>query len=627
MIERFVSRRLITVDDSSVEISHEALLVAWPRLADWVASDHEGLRLHRRLTGATYAWQEADFDDHLLLRGTQLTATEEWFADPDHRADLNRLERDFIQSSVAARTLALRTERRRTVTLRTIVAALAVLLVWPRHDGLRAACDQRRRPPATCGQHRTRRSAVERDLDRVAARVDDRPRARRAARPCRAADQPDRRRTIGPARRAVRRRVSRLIGPSGPTAMARNPAGTIEAISNAATGTVALHKIVDGRPGRTLSVIPAGTNSSQIFAIAFDHDGDELALGGLGGTVRLVGLANVDKPTVEATAPGTLGPGVQALAFTRSDSQLYAAGGAPGIRAWAIRNPDDPTPLPRPDGLAPTATVQSLAFGPGARPDRRHGGRTVLIWPLTCARQKPRGPQARTIGDRLRRGAADGIGRLVGAKDASVTALDLAMPTEAPRRVEGVHRLHVVGQCRCVQSGRRSGRHRQRRRQDRHSPQRGSGHASGRSPTRARSRRWTMTEPETSSPRRPPTVSSDRFRSAETRHRNSAGPRSPSVSRLRAHAFHRHDGVRRRRRDVAANPARHRCAARYLPLPTTFGHPDGTGAIAPDARVVASGNASGQVVTDTLDGSGDFDGQPQVLARRGHDARVGGDQP
>ena len=346
VIERFVSRRLITVDDNSVEISHEALLVAWPRLADWVAADHEGLRLHRRLTSATYAWQEADFDDQLLLRGTQLTATEEWVADPDHRADLNRLERDFVQSSVAGRTLALRTERRRAVTLRTIVAALAVLLlvavgttVYALHAS--SVADRQRHAANTeRDQALSREIAIE---SQRASTTDLALAGQLGLAALRTSPTADARSALLDA--LSDGVVSRLIGPSGPTAMARNPAGTIEAISNAATGTVALHKIVDGRPGRRCR----SSRRDELVAGLRDRVRSrrrEIALGGLGGAVRLVDVANAAKPTLQATAPGRLGPGVQALAFTRSDAQLYAAGGAPGIRAWTIRNPDDPTPLP-----------------------------------------------------------------------------------------------------------------------------------------------------------------------------------------------------------------------------------------------------------------------------------------
>ncbi len=613
VIEQFVARRLITVDDTSVEISHEALLVAWPRLADWVASDHEGLRLHRRLTSAAYTWLEADFDDHLLLRGTQLTATEEWVADPDHRADLNRLERDFVQSSIAARTLAVRTERRRTATLRTIVAALAVLLgvavgttIYALHAS--SVADRQRR-----AANAERDDALSREISiesQRAATTDLALAGQLGLAALRTSPTVDARSALLDA--LSDGVVSRLIGPSGPTAMARNPAGTIEAISNAATGTVALHKIVDGRPGKTLSVIPAGPNSAQVFAMAFDHDGDELALGGLGGAVRLVGLANVDKPTVEATAPGTLGPGVQALAFTRSDSQLYAAGGAPGIRAWAIRNPDDPTPLPRPDGLAPTATVQSLSFGPGGLSllAGTDNGR-MLMWPLTRLEKPPE-----TL--RLGQSAIDfvavpptGSDALVGAKDASVTVVDLDAPR--PRVVSTVSTDFTSWANVAAFSP--------------DGDQVALGSADGKIDI-LRSRVWTRIRSITDAGQVTAldydgtgNVLTAASADGVVRSMPVDGASSPELGGPSFAIGFSSSG----RTLFTATTGSHGAVAtwprtqsgigpaRYLPLPPAFGRPDGTGAIAPDARVVASGNGTGQVVTDTLDSSGDFDGQPQVL--------------
>ncbi len=615
VIERFVSRRLITVDDSSVEISHEALLVAWSRLAGWVASDHEGLRLHRRLTSAAYAWQEADFDDQLLLRGTQLTATEEWVADPDHRADLNRLERDFVQSSVAGRTLALRTERRRAVTLRMIVAALAVLLLVAVGTTVYAL-------HATSVADRQRHAAnIERDeaLSREIAIESQRASTTDLALAGQLGLAALRTSPTADARSALLDAlsdgvVSRLLGPSGPTAIARNPAGTIEAISNAATGTVALHKIVDGRPRQTLSVIPAATNSSQVFAIAFDHDGDEIALGGLGGAVRLVDVADVAKPTLQATAPGRLGPGVQALAFARSDAQLYAAGGAPGIRAWTIRNPDDPTPLPEPAGLPATATVQSLAIGPqGMNLIAGTADGHVLVWPLRALATKP---ASVTLGQ----SAIDfvavppaGSDVLVGAKDASVTALDLAAPGR-PRVLSKVSTDFTSWANVAVFSPDGS--------------EVAVGSADGKIDI-LRSKVWSRMRSITDAGQ---VTALDYDATGEVLTAASAdgivrsipvdGDSTPDLGGPSFSVDFSTSGHTMLTATTGVNGAVAtwtRTAsgigqARYLPLPSAFGHPDGIGAIAPDGRFVATGNAGGKVVTDTLDSSGAFGGQPQVLS-------------
>ena len=52
VLDLFVARRLLTVDEHAVEITHEALLTAWPRLRSWIDADRAGLAAHRRLTEA-----------------------------------------------------------------------------------------------------------------------------------------------------------------------------------------------------------------------------------------------------------------------------------------------------------------------------------------------------------------------------------------------------------------------------------------------------------------------------------------------------------------------------------------------------------------------------------------------
>ena len=47
-----------TGSTDTVEISHEALLSAWPRLRQWVTDNRASLRIHRDLTDAAHAWVE-----------------------------------------------------------------------------------------------------------------------------------------------------------------------------------------------------------------------------------------------------------------------------------------------------------------------------------------------------------------------------------------------------------------------------------------------------------------------------------------------------------------------------------------------------------------------------------------
>ena len=90
--------RLITVDQDTVEIAHEALIREWPTLRGWLADDREGLRLHRHLTDAAQAWEEMDRDPGELYSGARLAQAQEW-AD-GHSGEINALEHQFLAASV-----------------------------------------------------------------------------------------------------------------------------------------------------------------------------------------------------------------------------------------------------------------------------------------------------------------------------------------------------------------------------------------------------------------------------------------------------------------------------------------------------------------------------------------------
>ncbi|CCK26262.1 putative WD-40 repeat protein [Streptomyces davaonensis JCM 4913] len=125
VLERLVRERLLTVDGDTVELAHEALIGAWPRLRGWVEEDRERLRLHRRLTEAAHTWAELGGDAGALYRGIRLTEAQDAFGDG---AELSGAERDFLAASVAAHEGARRSATRAARRLRALTGALAVLL-------------------------------------------------------------------------------------------------------------------------------------------------------------------------------------------------------------------------------------------------------------------------------------------------------------------------------------------------------------------------------------------------------------------------------------------------------------------------------------------------------------------
>ncbi|MDH6438668.1 transcriptional regulator with XRE-family HTH domain [Streptomyces sp. SAI-144] len=144
VLEQLVRSRLLTVDGTTVDLAHEAVLGAWPRLRGWLAEDRERLRLHRALTDAAHTWDALGQDPGALYRGTRLTQARETFGDEGReggggdggdggddggRGELNRLERDFLAASVEAYERGRRAATRAARRLRALTGALAVLLI------------------------------------------------------------------------------------------------------------------------------------------------------------------------------------------------------------------------------------------------------------------------------------------------------------------------------------------------------------------------------------------------------------------------------------------------------------------------------------------------------------------
>ncbi|MER5409226.1 hypothetical protein [Streptomyces sp. NPDC002769] len=126
VLERLARARLVTLDDDTVDLAHEALITAWPRLRMWIETGREQLRAHRRLTHTAGEWAEHGRDDGVLYRGVRLA---DW--DDRDTGRLNDLEHEFLAASrdrAQAERAAVRRRVRLTVSgLMAAVVALTVL--------------------------------------------------------------------------------------------------------------------------------------------------------------------------------------------------------------------------------------------------------------------------------------------------------------------------------------------------------------------------------------------------------------------------------------------------------------------------------------------------------------------
>jgi WD40 repeat protein len=127
VVEALADARLVVLDEDTVEVAHEALIRAWPRLHRWLTDDRATLVVHRRLTEATRTWEQLDTDAGALYRGAQLVAAQSWAQ--DHPGDLNQSEAAFLRASGALARAEAERDRRRVRLFQRLVAAVSVLLV------------------------------------------------------------------------------------------------------------------------------------------------------------------------------------------------------------------------------------------------------------------------------------------------------------------------------------------------------------------------------------------------------------------------------------------------------------------------------------------------------------------
>ncbi|MGW7253603.1 nSTAND1 domain-containing NTPase [Streptomyces sp. NPDC054834] len=133
ILERLAAARLITLDGDTVDLAHEAVISAWPRLRGWIDAERDRLRTHRRLTEAARVWQDLDRDPGALYRGTRLATAAEAFAAPGQRTALTELEWSFLSAGIEAaeheRRSAARTARRTRTFVMVLSAVVAMALV------------------------------------------------------------------------------------------------------------------------------------------------------------------------------------------------------------------------------------------------------------------------------------------------------------------------------------------------------------------------------------------------------------------------------------------------------------------------------------------------------------------
>jgi transcriptional regulator with XRE-family HTH domain len=372
VLDRFIAQRLITADIDTVEITHEALLTAWPQLRAWLDTDRAALVIARRLNEAAAAWRREKRDPASLYRGTRLAAAREWVESARPSADLGPLAREFLDTSVQRELDEQRAAKRRTRRLRQLVAVLVVLVVVTAATGVVAI--------------RSQQATREQRDNALSGKVANDATALRTVNPALAAQLSLAAYRLAPTSEA-RGSLLSTFGTPYATRLAGHP-GSLYSVTFSPDG----HTMITGSTDRTArlwdvadphhprEVATLSGHADTVSSAKFSPDGHVLATGSFDKTVRLWDVTDRQHPVETATMTGQT-EGVWSVAMSPDGHLLASASFDKTVRLWDVTDPHHPTLAAVLTGH--TGGVRSVAYSAdGHTLATGSADKTVRLWAM-----------------------------------------------------------------------------------------------------------------------------------------------------------------------------------------------------------------------------------------------------
>jgi WD40 repeat protein len=372
-IDTYGRHRLLTFDrdpstrEPTVEVAHEALLVAWERLRGWIDEGREDLRMHRRLSAAANEWERSGPESSFLLTGSRLGQFESWASTTT--LALGPGERTYLLASITRRETErsaemARGDRERTLERRSVKrlrALVAVLTVAALVAGTLTALALNQSARA----ERASRLATTRELVAAAnanLEVDHQLASLLALEALRTS--PDVDQGIDPQVEDVLRRAgpavtidtTSIVG-KGTRATAFTTDGTAVAVVGR-DGSVGVWDLRNGARSLTISApaVPCVPHDAcrEFFSVDLSDDASLLAIGDSDGLAHVWNVSSAHAilsvpstgqpaakrggiPTATNSIPGPLGEPDSPLVALSPDERLLATGASDGtVRIWDI---------------------------------------------------------------------------------------------------------------------------------------------------------------------------------------------------------------------------------------------------------------------------------------------------
>jgi WD40 repeat protein len=361
VIDRLADARLVTVGGGTVEIAHDAMLTAWPRLGAWIDDHRDAVRAHRKISEAARIWVESDRDPSVLASGARLALMKAHSSVLAGVLRLSQVEKDFLQHSDTQARWVETAARRRTMRQRLLVAAAVVAVVVAAvfagaADDARTDADAARgtalsqQAASATEKLRVTDPAVAAQLAIAGYRIEPTSEARSALLDSSAAPVP-----------------ARYLG-VGSAALAAAPQGGLVAVSDATTGKVTLLRQSAHGLARVGAITPEPpdegrpvSSGAKVYALTFFPDGKTLAVADTSGAISLWRVSEPREPEriTKLESDDMSGP-VEQLAVNPTGKELAAVSGTRVLR-WAL----DSIALPEgPMILMAPARVRSVAYSP-----------------------------------------------------------------------------------------------------------------------------------------------------------------------------------------------------------------------------------------------------------------------